>query len=318
MSTHAHAVSFYDDDSELADVVGRFVADGLRAREAVVVIATPQHRESIDEFLADQGIDPAQARADGAYAALDASQTLDVFMVEQTPHADRFHAFMSGVLDRARARGTTVRAFGEMVALLWERGDVSGAITLESMWNDLAEQQPFSLHCAYPTFALDRADLGDVSRICALHSAVLPPRSYASTTAPATTREGLRCSEVFVPAPGAITAVRHFVRLVLESWGHDDLVWDASVVASELATNAVRHGNSPFRATVDRAPGGVRIGVEDIGPGQPQLRNATVDDVNGRGIAIVHELSDRWGFEELGAGKITWAELDATPVEDVS
>lgn len=315
MPAHAHAVSFYDEDSELTEVVGRFVADGLADGESVVVIATAQHRESLDEFLAERGIDPARARADGCYAILDAGQTLDVFMFDGIPHADTFHAFMGGVLDRARAAGTAVRAFGEMVAVLWERGDVAGAITLESLWNDLAEQQQFSLRCAYPTFAMDPADLGDVGRICAMHSAVLPPRSYVSGAAPACKSDGPRCSEVFVPAPGAVTAVRRFVRLVLESWGHEDLVWDASVVASELATNAVRHGNSPLRATIDRTPGGVRggvrIGIEDVDPGVPQLRNATVDDVNGRGIAIVEELSDRWGFEELGPGKVTWAELDA-------
>jgi anti-sigma regulatory factor (Ser/Thr protein kinase) len=118
---------------------------------------------------------------------------------------------------------------------------------------------------------------------------------------------------VFVPAPGAVTAARRFVTLALETWGHHDLVWDAAVVVSELATNAVRHGSSPFRVSVDHAPQGVRIGIEDVDAGVPQLRAAAVDDVNGRGIAIVDELADRWGFEELGASKVTWAELGAAP-----
>ena len=317
MSAHTHAVSFYDEDNELTDGVGRFVADGLAEGESVVVIATPQHRESIDQFLAEQGIDPERARADGCYAVLDAGQTLDVFMFDGAPDADRFHGFMSGVLDRARATGTAVRAFGEMVALLWERGDVAGAIALESLWNGLADQHQFSLRCAYPTFALDAADLGDVGRVCAMHSAVLPPRSYESPTGRAADRDGPLRSEVFVPAPGAVSAVRRFVSLVLESWGHEDLVWDACVVASELATNAVRHGASPFRATIDRAEGGVRISIEDVDPGVPERRTATIDDDNGRGIAIVEALSDRWGFEELGGGKVTWAELDAPAAESV-
>jgi anti-sigma regulatory factor (Ser/Thr protein kinase) len=315
MSTHTHAVSFYDEDTELTDGIGRFVADGLADGESVVVIATPQHRQAIDELLAEQGIDPARVRADGCYAALDASQTLDVFMADDGPDADRFHAFMGGVLDHARATGVGVRAFGEMVALLWERGDVAAAITLESLWNDLAEQHQFSLRCAYPTFALDPADLGDVGRVCAMHSAVLPPHRYASPSGTTGTGDDARRSEIFVPAPGAVTAVRRFVSTVLESWGHEELVWDACVVASELATNAVRHGNSPFRASIERASGvvrgGVRISVEDVDPGVPERRAAALDDVDGRGIAIVEELSDRWGFEPLGAGKVTWAELDA-------
>ena len=55
--------------------------------------------------------------------------------------------------------------------------------------------------------------------------------------------------------------------------------------------------------------------LEDVDPGLPRLRNATAEDISGRGIAIVEELSDRWGVEELGAGKITWAELDATAAD---
>jgi anti-sigma regulatory factor (Ser/Thr protein kinase) len=309
-STHAHAVSFYDDDSELADVVGRFVAEGLLTHEPVVVIATAPHRESVDEFLTDWGIDPARARADGSYYTLDAAETLSALMLDGVPDAVRFRAHIGRLLDHARAGGTTVRAFGEMVALMWERGDVPGAITLESLWNDLAGHQDFCLHCAYPTFALDPAELDHVSRVCTLHSAVLPPRSYGSSTGPTTDRGILRSSEVFVPAPGAVTAARRFVSHLLETWGHPDLVWDAAVVTSELATNAVRHASSPFRVSVDRARGGVRIGIEDIGPGRPQLRTATPEDVGGRGIGIVEELSDRWGVDELRPGKVTWAELD--------
>lgn len=309
--SHGHAVSFYDEDSELTDVVGTYVADGLAANQPVVVIATAPHRESIDEFLDQQGIDPARVRADGSYEALDAADTLGAFMLDGAPDAERFHALIGGVLDHARAGGATVRAFGEMVALLWQRGDITGAITLESLWNDLAQEQHFTLHCAYPTFALDPVDLSHVGRVCALHSSVLPPRSYGSTTTFATTRDGLGRSEVFVPAPGAVTAARRFVTLALETRGHHDLLWDAAVVVSELATNAVRHGSSPFRVSLDHGPGGVRIGIEDVDAGVPRLRAATTDDVNGRGIAIVAELSDRWGFEELDAGKVTWAELDA-------
>ncbi len=312
-AAHEHAVSFYDEDSELTDLVGRFVADGLVADERVVVIATAAHRESVDDFLSDQGIDPKRVRADGSYRAVDAAKTLDAFLVDGQPDAALFGTHLSRVLDLAGAGGGSVRAFGEMVALLWERGDVAEAIALESLWDDLAKQQPFSLQCACPTFALDPADLSHLGRVCALHTAVLPPRSYAAPVVDP--RAGERRSEVFVPAPGAVTAARRFVSVVLEAWGQDRLVWEAGVVTSELASNAVRHGNSPFRAYVDRSHGAIRIGVEDLDPDLPQRRTATIEDDNGRGIAIVDELANRWGVERLGAGKITWAELDTTPAD---
>src|ERR1700712_5484668 len=109
-AAHTHAVSFYDDDSELTDIVGRYVADGLVAGEPVVMIATPRHRASLDEFLAGLGIDPTSSRADGSYLALDAAETLAEFTLDGVPDATRFQAHVGGVLDRARAGGTTVRA----------------------------------------------------------------------------------------------------------------------------------------------------------------------------------------------------------------
>ena len=89
-----------------------------------------------------------------------------------------------GVLDEPRQAGSEVRAFGEMVALLWHQGNVAGAIALESLWNDLAQQQRFSLLCAYPTTGLTAAELGDVNEVCRLHSVVHPPSSYESLVLP--------------------------------------------------------------------------------------------------------------------------------------
>ncbi len=73
------------------------------------------------------------------------------------------------------------------------------------------------------------------------------------------------CSRVYLPVAESVPAARHFVVNVLHAWGLGALDADAAIVASELATNAVRHADSPFRATLDRQSDGVRIGVEDAG-----------------------------------------------------
>ena len=158
-----------------------------------------------------------------------------------------------------------MRAFGEMVALLWELGDVAGALELEERWNRLQDEMPFELLCAYPTSALGDARLGDVSDICAAHSGVLPPASYA-TGSPAADATIAEYSQVFLPVPEAVAAVRRFVTEVLRRWGERDLEMDASLVASELATNAVLHASSPFRVSIDRSVGVVCIAVQDVTP----------------------------------------------------
>jgi anti-sigma regulatory factor (Ser/Thr protein kinase) len=106
-----------------------------------------------------------------------------------------------------------------------------------------------------------------------------------------------------------VAAARHLVRDALATWGEDHLVPDGTLIVSELATNAILHGGSPFRASIARSADVVRIAVEDAGPGLPRGRSAPQDAMDGRGIAIVKELSQRWGCDRSDGGKVFWAEL---------
>src|SRR5258705_7309359 len=60
-----HIVQFYDDDQILAAAVADFLAKGLEAREALLVVATPGHVEMIEDTLSHRGLDLAGARASG-------------------------------------------------------------------------------------------------------------------------------------------------------------------------------------------------------------------------------------------------------------
>lgn len=312
---HDHAVNFYDRDDDLLAAVVDYAAQALRLGERLVVVATGPHRRALDTALVDLGVDPHRARETGRYVALDAAETLATFMVDGSPDPGRFTASVGATVAAARADGSTVRAFGEMVALLWDSGNVTAAVELEALWNDLGQQHEFSLLCGYPVAALDQAPLADVSRVCDLHSAVVPPLSYDSPAPPLPGHrdpgDGER-TEVFVPVPGAVPAVRRFVVDVLEAWGEGDLVADAALVTSELATNAVRHGASAFRASVSRSRGVVRVAIEDVGTGRPVRRVATPHDPGGRGVAIVEILAHRSGCDAGADGKTVWAELCAT------
>jgi hypothetical protein len=55
---------------------------------------------------------------------------------------------VSGLLARARANGRRVRAFGEMVALLWEQGHHSATVRLEPQWGSFCRRETFPLFCA--------------------------------------------------------------------------------------------------------------------------------------------------------------------------
>ena len=311
VAPHDHTVTFYDADADAVSEIGRFVAEGLASGSRTIVIATPAHRAALDEVLLQHPVDVDQARATGDYLALDAAETLAQFMVDGAPDPGRFRATVGSLVARAGENGRAVRAFGEMVALLWADGNVTGALALESLWNDLATDYEFELLCAYPATVLtDDTGLEDVREVCWLHSGLQPPRSYSSRSDIPASSPGDSASRMFVPSPLAVGAVRTFVASTVLQHGHQHQLTDALVVASELATNAVRHTSSPFRLTIDLDESAIRIAVEDADRRSwPQLREVPADDFGGRGIAIVAHIADRWGCDPTDAGKCVWAEL---------
>lgn len=175
----AHVVQFYESESFLVDSVGSFIAAGLLAGEAAIVIATPEHGAGFDHALAAAGVDVGLARREGRYVSLDAEATLAQFAIGDDVDRDRFLGLLGDAIDRLAAGGRPVRAFGEMVALLWERGAVPAAIRLEELWNELAETRSFSLLCGYPiSSSADPAEAERFADVCARHSSVIPAESY--------------------------------------------------------------------------------------------------------------------------------------------
>ncbi|MDQ1680376.1 MAG: hypothetical protein QOI42_1235 [Frankiaceae bacterium] len=305
-----HDVTFYDRDTDVVADVARFVAEGLAHGERVVVVATAEHRAGIEEVLEQHGEDPVRARMSGRYLTLDAAETLATFMVDGAPRQKDFERVIGRVLDTAAAGGSAVRVFGEMVALLWEQGNVSGAIELEALWNRLGATRRFSLLCAYPASVLSGSPLHDIHSVCHLHANVISPRSYSAPAAAGLDEAGTELvSDVFVPVTAAAPAARRFVTTTLSAWGLHHLVDDVILATSEIATNAVRHAVSPFRLRISRDRATLRVTVEDVAPVRPVPRTAADDDFGGRGLAIVQTVANRWGYDSLARGKAVWAEF---------
>src|SRR5439155_16792383 len=176
-----HFVQFYEADAFLLDALGDYIGAALRAGDAGVVIATPAHREGLEERLRAGGLDIAAARAGGRYVPLDAAETLASIMVDGSPDPARFAAVAGGLIARAAAGGRRVRVFGEMVALLAVAGDHAAALRLEALWNELQQTHSFALFCAYPLNGLGGEALaGLLVDACAAHSRVIPAESYSA------------------------------------------------------------------------------------------------------------------------------------------
>ncbi|MCA1829104.1 MAG: ATP-binding protein [Myxococcales bacterium] len=178
---HDHRVQFYDDDRYLRGVVASFLGSSLSAGQPAVVIATKPHREGFFGNLEAAGFDVSRMQAAGMVTFLDASSTLDTFMVDGMPDWARFRASVGGLLERVGAArpGSRICAYGEMVDLLWRDGNPQAAIRLEEFWNDLAHTLSFSLLCAYVMGNFYKeSDAVHFSRICGTHTGVAPTESF--------------------------------------------------------------------------------------------------------------------------------------------
>ncbi len=91
-------------------------------------------------------------------------------MVAGIPDPVLFNATIGSIVEHAARGGRAVRVFGEMVALLWAEGNVTGALALEALWNDMASDRRFFLLCAYPEVVLDEAPSRAVNAMCDRHS----------------------------------------------------------------------------------------------------------------------------------------------------
>jgi hypothetical protein len=80
----------------------------------------------------------------------DAEVVLSKFMINGWPDEDLFMDVITDLMRKAKSEGRHVRAFGEMVAILWAKGLVGATVRLEHLWNKFCEKQTFSLFCAYP------------------------------------------------------------------------------------------------------------------------------------------------------------------------
>lgn len=127
----------------------------------------------------------------------------------------------------------------------------------------------------------------------------------------------LDCAKTpLAPVPTSAAGARGFVRRTLQDWQLVDLAWPASLVTSELVTNAQQHSATVLELSVGHASTRLRVAVHDHGGGAPTLRAATAADataqLGGRGLQIIETLSRSWGvFPTRPRGKTVWALLDA-------
>jgi hypothetical protein len=172
-----HLVQFYKSEVGLLKPLTKFISAGLSDSDNCIVIATPSHLSSLNALLRESGTDIDAAQKNGQYLILDAAETLSGFMIDDMPDRELFFRTVGSTVEKMSATGRPIRAYGEMVALLWREGNKEAVIRLESLWNELAQTYSFSLFCGYPHlhFVMDGIAQNEIT---ACHNVTLPSFNF--------------------------------------------------------------------------------------------------------------------------------------------
>jgi hypothetical protein len=177
-----HIVQLYQDQHFLNRAVCRFAAAALANGEAVILVPTLAHWNAFHPRLEAEGVDVEAVQGRGQLTVVDADELLPRFMREAMPDAPVFLGLAADVIARARGAGRypKVRWWGEMVNVLWERGDVAASMTLEDLFDQLAHGHDIAIFCS---FLMDNFN-GDVHarmlpRLGENHSHLIPVEDYA-------------------------------------------------------------------------------------------------------------------------------------------
>ena len=177
-----HIVQLYQDQQFLNQAVCRFAAAAIANGEGVILVPTIAHWDAFRPRLESEGVDVKAAESRGQLTIVDADDLLPTFMHDGMPDSPVFLGLAANVIAQARGAGRypKVRWWGEMVNLLWERGDVAASMNLEDLFDHLAHEQDVAIFCS---FLMDNFD-GDVHarmlpRLGENHSHLIPVEDYA-------------------------------------------------------------------------------------------------------------------------------------------
>jgi hypothetical protein len=174
-----HSVQFYGTHQSLCSTVAAFLAEGFVTGHPALVIATPAHTAGIIEQLSARLIDYDKAIRNGDLILLDAEATLDLFMIGDHPDEALFNRNIGRLIEQAinGRQQTIVRAYGEMVDILWRQRRSESAIKLEILWNKLAVTYRFALLCGYSMGSFYKQSK-QLEQVIAQHTQVIPDESH--------------------------------------------------------------------------------------------------------------------------------------------
>lgn len=173
-----HELQIYSNHASFLDGFTSFIAGGLNAGNAVVVLATEAHRQSLFQKLQTQGFDLEAIIESGGYISVDACETVSSLMIDDQLDPNQLESVVSSLVRTASKapNGATrrVSACGECAPFLWTQGKLDAALRIEELWDAAIHKYGLSTLCGYISRGLQgEKEQRLFQRICAVHSAVI-------------------------------------------------------------------------------------------------------------------------------------------------
>jgi hypothetical protein len=176
-----HIVQVYETDKVFLETLEGFAGTGIINGENVVVVATASNIRQLDERLSAHRFNLDHLRNTKRYTTLEAEEVLSRFMTGNWPDEEKFQAVVTEMIAHVKDRpDRKVRAFSEMVTLLWQQGLQVATVYLEGLWEQLRATQDFTLYCAYPKHYFKSTPRA-LESICKSHTKVIDGSCHPST-----------------------------------------------------------------------------------------------------------------------------------------
>ena len=170
-----HIVQVCQNETSEAEAVTHYIKEGLLNDEAVIVFARPALRQAVISKMDGLGLDVQTFKSQSQIKFFDAEFLLSSFLIEGELEEPAFQEFIGLPIQAAQLKFGKVRAFGEMVNVLWKKGQYDTAMQLEDFWNDLSKKLEFSLLCSYSLDSLYPNAYDDsLELICKCHKHLVP------------------------------------------------------------------------------------------------------------------------------------------------
>lgn len=111
------------------------------------------------------------------------------------------------------------------------------------------------------------------------------------------------------PVPDACREVRHLVTQACTKWQRADLTATATLIATELVANVVRHAHTTMVFTLNLRDGRLVMAVRDGCRRLPKPADPSLSSAGGRGLRLIRDLTEAWGVLPVADGKVVWTQF---------